>query len=584
MITSDGKLIYTPKTANAGATRSYDVTVTCEAMSDNGKVSASKTYSVTVPEYTVKAEFGSGTSQVHLDDIAKTHDLSIVFTFYKDLVRIDNKAAVEALAPSLGFSADGNGGTTEITADGKLIFRPNTTSGRTTGGGTYDVTVTCEFEYRGNKINGSKTYYIQVPEYTIEAEYGSDVTKIHLDDVSGPHDLSIIFTFYKDGVLLQSEAEILALMPKVSVSPVGNEGDVEITKGGQLIFKPTKAKGRTSGGGAFDVSVVCEAGGTQITKTYAVQVPEYLAVTVDAGQAIAKHQFYGNKIGVSFYITRDGVKLDKSSLGEYTVTINEEYSHLKLDVTVLDDGTVVCIPYDENERKMHFGNWFTNWIYYFGLEDSDVVISFENEEGTATSLLPVRNASWKYILLNVVLPMLLWAAIIAFIIWWIYAVITKPRFADNGMIYYGSVIYDDRQGEHIITSWKRTSLKKHNSFGYIITPTKTPKIISVGGGVKVSAGYSGKISFKGKGKHYVDMIVPSAAGEEINTPAELFRYFRNGNPSLPIRMLTMDNKVTSPTVSSTSNLMCHILVKDTSDEGGVERIEEATLFCYSFTR
>ena len=64
-------------------------------------------------------------------------------------------------------------------------------------------------------------------------------------------------------------------------------------------------------------------------------------VPVDTGKSIKKTELFDNQVSVSFYITKDGVKLDKDAVEKHiSVLLNEEYASLKTNVVVATDGTI----------------------------------------------------------------------------------------------------------------------------------------------------------------------------------------------------------------------------------------------------
>ncbi|MBQ3488958.1 MAG: hypothetical protein IJA86_00010, partial [Clostridia bacterium] len=230
-VRSDGKIVFTPNAAPSEGfvDGSLSVTAVCEV---NG-VSVSKAYRVTVPVYTVQAEFGSSDESVKLTEIGKQHGLSIIFTVYEDGVRITDKSKLEALGFHHTVSPEGNDGKLEVTADGKIIFTP--TAAKPTGASEFDVTVTLE----AAGVQTSKTYRVLAPVYTVNAEFASSVESIKLTEIGKQHGLSIVFTVYEDGVLITDKSKLEALGFHHTVSPEGNDGKLEVTADGKIIFTPT---------------------------------------------------------------------------------------------------------------------------------------------------------------------------------------------------------------------------------------------------------------------------------------------------------------------------------------------------------
>ncbi|MBQ2880648.1 MAG: hypothetical protein IJE40_00115, partial [Clostridia bacterium] len=206
--------------------------------------------------------------------------------------------------------------------------------------------------------------------YSMTADYGNDVKSVKLDGISSNKDLTVCFTVYADGVAMEDPAEVKALNPVISVSPEGNDGSVVYSNDGKIIFTPNKAKATSSDVGSFDVDVICTLDdGTTATLTYTVLISEYKVFAVDAAQSVKKTEFFDNQVAVSFYITKDGVQLDKSAVEKHiSVLFNEEHSELKQDITVAPDGMITVRPYSEEQHTLTFRNWWINWAYYFGLE------------------------------------------------------------------------------------------------------------------------------------------------------------------------------------------------------------------------
>lgn len=91
---------------------------------------------------------------------------------------------------------------------------------------------------------------------------------------------------------------------------------------------------------------VAEASGT-----YTVLLSEYAVISKGADGAIRKTEFYDNKTGVSFIITKDGKQLDKSQIGDSAAAVlNERYKDMDLSIEV-DDVTERSIVFLLQESK-----------------------------------------------------------------------------------------------------------------------------------------------------------------------------------------------------------------------------------------
>ena len=130
---------------------------------------------------------------------------------------------------------------------------------------------------------------------------------------------------------------------------------------------------------------VAEASGT-----YTVLLSEYAVISKGADGAIRKTEFYDNKTGVSFIITKDGKQLDKSQIGDSAAAVlNERYKDMDLSIEVDDDGTIHCIPSSREQGEYSFATWWSNWIYYFGLPGDNVTVSLSHDLGSADESIEV---------------------------------------------------------------------------------------------------------------------------------------------------------------------------------------------------
>ena len=476
-VRADGKFVFVPKIAPSQGFVNGSMTVTA-VCSVNG-ASATATYTVTEPVYEVKAEYGSGTESIKLTEIGNPHDLSIVFTVWEDGVRITDKAKIE----SLGYRAepspkDGNEGETALTDDGKIIFKPNKAKEKGV------VTVTCTV----GTAQQTKTYEVLAPVYTVKAEYGSDVREIHLDHIEKDHGLSIIFTVYEENVRITDKATVEAMIPQFTYSEDGADGDHVVTEDGRIIFKPTKAYGKT-GVSSYNVTVTCTVGGANASETYKILLPNIEIIAAEPEKAIPKHEFYGNTVSVSFYIVKDGKRLTKAEIEvlEPQILQAKHADNLQISCEIAEDGTVTCTPFAPNEHQVDFFGWFVNWQWYWSLPGEDVTILFSSNYGTKEGVIPVCRAPfWQYQMLMAAVPFALELAFVIFLAWWFFCMIKKPKFPKEGRLYIGDISLvkskdPDVGYYHRLRSFRVYSLKRYNTWKYIIKPTLKPLEVTLAG-------------------------------------------------------------------------------------------------------
>jgi len=301
------------------------------------------------------------------------------------------------------------------------------------------------------------------------------------------------FTVSADGIVMTNLEEVKALAPKIEVSPDGNSGDMNIESDGTITYTPKKTPSVSSNADNVNVKVTCTINdGTSATESYTILMADYAVTANQNDVSIRKNEFYGNETGVSFYITKDGVKLDKSQVENgISFSVNEEYRHLQLDVKVDDDGTIYCTPKDENEREYNFLTWWGNWLYYFGLESADMTVTLSHDYGTAQAKINVIGADTSYIILWVAAPLATEIILLALVIAYIIRYITKPRFSKKAVLYIGTITFSDTGlGAHLMTL-KKHKLKPYNNFKHLWNPFK-PLTVNVGG-ISVSAEKNNRI-------------------------------------------------------------------------------------------
>lgn len=152
--------------------------------------------------YTLQADYGSGTKSVRYDDMAANKDLSLVFTLLDNGVPVTNPAEVTALNFRVEADIPGNGGTTELTDDGKIVFTPNTAAAPSGAKDSYDVKVTCSMD---RDITAELSYTVLLADYQV-VSVGTSNTITKTKFFGNTVDTTFYIT--KDGVQLpKSEVE-----------------------------------------------------------------------------------------------------------------------------------------------------------------------------------------------------------------------------------------------------------------------------------------------------------------------------------------------------------------------------------------
>lgn len=343
-------------------------------------------------------------------------------------------------------------------------------------------------------------------EYTITAEYGGNTRSVKYDNIASNQDLSIVFTVTCNGEVMTDPAEVQALNPVINASPQGNSGSLVYTNDGKIVFTPNAASTAAQGVESFDVEITCTlenavdrfTGDPVVSApiTYTVLIADYQVFAVDATGSVKKTEFFGNQVGVSFYITKDGVKLDKAAVEKgITVLLNEEQKDLLTNIVISPDGTITVTPYSDEEYRLTFWRWWINWAHYFRLEGEDVTVSLVHMYGSASSTIDVQGETLQYQILNVYLPLFIEIALLLFLIWWVYAIIAKPKFLPGAAIYPAYLEHSGTPGNkyHEISMMEEVTLAKYNKFKYRWKPTLKPAVISIGKDIIISAGYGGSI-------------------------------------------------------------------------------------------
>lgn len=428
------------------------------------------------------------------------------------------------------------------------------------------------------------TKYVPRIVYSIVPSFGGDVRNVKLDDITQNRDLSICFTVYADGVAITDPNAVKALNPVIQVSPQGNDGSIIYTTDGKIVFTPNRASSAPSNVGSFDVEVTCTIdNGTTASETYTVLIAKYEVVSVPAGQSVTRTEWFDNSVSTSFYILKDGVKLDKAEVEKHiSILLNEEYSHLLTDVTVSADGTITVTPYSEEQHTLTFGNWWKNWSYYFALEDKDLTVTLNHALGSADSVIDVVGEDTRYLLLNVYLPLLIEILILAAILAYIIRYFTKARFAKNGVLYIGSIVRQAKNAAHGL-ELREVRLSQYNKFKNLWNPFKE-LTVSVSG-VRITAVKGNRIQCDENFPWYSDSIRSKTSTVVIQSPKDVVDYCQE-HDELSIHeikavcVMDENNKIISQDDSVYYFVKADVnYVKVGARQ--TEVIEEAVAFCYS---
>ncbi len=374
--------------------------------------------------------------------------------------------------------------------------------------------------------------YVPKVVYTMEAAFGSDSKSIKLDDIGSNTDMTVYFTVFADGVAMTDPHAVKALNPVIQVSPQGNEGTVNVADDGRIIFTPTKAVTPSDHNGSFAVEVTCSIDeGVSASETYTVLIAKYEIIAADGAETVKKTGFFGNTVSASFYITKDGVKLDKAAVEKgISVLLNKEHEDLKYSVTVADDGTITVTPYILEEHKLTFWNWWVNWAYYFGLEGKDVTVSLSHSYGNASATIDVVPESLSYQLLNVYLPLVIELIALTVLTIWIILVVTKPRYVDSGIMYVAELRYNRDAGTHVMRNFSAVRLQKFNKIkrgNGRLKFKRTADVVSANG-IRIRADRGGRIICEMPFPWYRGQVEPTDSDlAMLNTPAKIGEYFTN---------------------------------------------------------
>ena len=444
--------------------------------------------------------------------------------------------------------------------------------------------------------------YVPPAVYTITASHDGGIKSVKYDDMAQNTDLRIRFTVSVNGEVIKEPDTIRTLNPVISALPDGNEGEVKIEDDGSITFTPHKATIKPGSKGHFDVDVTCmiDSGTSkaEATETYSVLISEYAVVPLNAEGKIRKTEFFDNKIGADFIITKDGQQLDKSKIGTaLTAEMNEPYKDMDISIEVEDDGRIHCVPSSKEEREYSFLNWWGNWLYYFGLPGENVTITLSHEFGTAEGTIEVISADTGYIIGWVAAPLFTEILLIALIAAYIIRYFTKPRFAQNAVIYIGRLSFvDEGSPKHKILRFQKVNLNQYNKFKYLWNPFKP---LTAGPDsallISVSAAKGSKIVCNENFPWYIAAELESKERsklDRIDRPADLYEAMKRWTNKtllikeiLPKDVIKEDKKKTNKRTIKTSGTYYCVGATVELTKGKVEdvakTIRRAKIFCYT---
>lgn len=408
------------------------------------------------------------------------------------------------------------------------------------------------------KVEFTPTKYVPKIFYRITSGYISDVINVKLDDIASNKDLEICFTVEtmtegtNEWKPIENLNTVKSLHPVISVSPQGNDGEVTYSDDGRIIFTPNVANAGGLTDGSFDVEVTCTLDdGTTAIQKYTVLISSYAVYSQGATGTIKKTELYNNNTSVSFYITKDDVKLDKEAVEKgISIVLNEARSDLKTIVDVSDDGTITVTPYSDEKYELTFGKWLINWAYYWGLEGDDVTITLNHTLGSAEATIDVVPADFKYRVWKVYAPFIIEVVALIVLILYLYCIFTKPKYNNNARLYVGTIAHDDDRMTHILRSFVKINLSKFNKIekgnGRLKFKKTADVIENKAGGIKIRADHGGRVICEMPFPWFISRIEITDENLQLCTPAEVAEYIhRNGS-------LEINEFATTDTINSES--------------------------------
>ena len=413
-----------------------------------------------------------------------------------------------------------------------------------------------------------------VPTYTVSASLVGNENCILKEDASKNQNVQVSFTVFSDGKQITNPDEVKALGPVITTSVKGNDGEITYTDDGKIVFTPKSASSRPGKDAIFDVDVTCtiDTFREEISASakYQVDASIFEVVFVAPDKTIKKTELYGNAIAATFYVTKEGVRLNKSEVGEdFTITLNRSRKDLKYTTDISDDGTITVTP--QSEEKHIKGFFLTYWMKYFALNGSDIEITLEHQRGTVTGTLDVVGGDGAYVFFNVLLwlgiEILVALAVLAYII----RFMTKSRFNSKAKIYYGKI--EISGGSYTLNLNHRKSLNKDNK--YVWNPFKpiTVELMRT----SITALYGGMILCH---KAYFEARVNPTEGSSRNAK-EIYDACKKDGKGIEIQPITgprtIEKHLDSGITEGERNF--YVIPTNPKEAQGVE-VQDAYVFCY----
>ena len=470
---TDGTIVCVPEKAPDGQEKDFKVTVTCELT--NGE-KASAEYTVCMPE---KKLVSTTESTVLLSGISENTASAVIFVLYEDGSPVTDAGRVKALQPKAEYLPEGNGGMLAVDDLGRIVCTPDRAP---EGKKDFTVTVTCTLS---DGTTGQGTYQVIVPGYSIQASFADQgITSVRLSEIASNTDLCLLFTVLEDGKPVSDRSRVETLQPEVTYSPEGNGGKTEIDEQGRIVCTPNTAKAPGSVE-IFPVTVTVRLGydGTEASVEYRVYMPDYRVLPLSELDPISRLGFFENSTAAAFEVTKDGRRLGESDLqGKLEVSLDEKSKLLLVRYSVADDGTIRCVPYSEQEAKVNWKNWWKFYAIYWSQPGRETTVTLTTPWGQAKQSIPIEEASLSFRLMNVWAPLVLEALIVAFLLYWIIAILAKPRFARRAKLYVGTIRYNADQTTHLIRNMRCVDLAtEFNTLRYRWKPVLKAEIVKAEG-------------------------------------------------------------------------------------------------------
>lgn len=458
-----------------------------------------------------------------LDKLAEDDEISVSFRIFE--MGTDNEIDPSLLPPDTSYriSISEDGHVKAVSDDGSMAL-----SGYKLGNGETELSAAVEISgFNPIEFRAFFTPSKKRGEYSVSADYGSSVRSVKFDHISTNKELSIVFSFFEDGDSLTDIDAIKFLDPKITIVPDGNGGSTTFSSDGKLVFTPNSASLSSDSTGSLDVNVTCTLNtGPTASLIYTVVMADFRIETVEQTVPIVNTELFNNSIAASFYVTKDGARLNKSDVeGRCFGTIVQDIDGISLETVTADDGSIVCTPSSSDEHKINVINWWVYWSkYLFKTPHGDMDIRLSTPWGDKDTTLRVEEAPIGYRLLNVYLPMFIELALLATLITWIVLVLTKPRFVKGAKLYVGEIRFNtDGSSSHILKDFRCVNLDKFNRFKYLWKFKRIAEVVSANG-IDVRADHGGRIICEKPMPWYKDRIKPVDTFTAINSIADMAAY------------------------------------------------------------